>query len=151
MVMTSLPEMSTDEPLGSSGPTALPQSGTGSQVSVYVYTVKALTRLPVGSVGPGLITVNVYAPKAATGRTGGHGRRQRSRTDKSALTHASGAAHRLGSNERLEFLGDAILGAVVCEALFQMYPDYLEGDLTRIKSTVVSRGDLREDKQVVGS
>jgi ribonuclease-3 len=57
----------------------------------------------------------------------------------SALTHASGAEHRLASNERLEFLGDAILGAVVCEMLFQQYPQYLEGDLTRIKSIVVSR------------
>jgi ribonuclease-3 len=56
-----------------------------------------------------------------------------------ALTHASGAEHRLASNERLEFLGDAILGAVVCELLFRQYPQYLEGDLTRIKSIVVSR------------
>jgi len=45
----------------------------------------------------------------------------------------------LASNERLEFLGDAILGAVVCESLYQQYPEYLEGDLTRIKSIVVSR------------
>src|SRR5262249_24333722 len=56
-------------------------------------------------------------------------------TDKSllmsALTHASGALHRLKSNERLEFLGDAILGFVVCERLFQLFPDYLEGDLTK--------------------
>lgn len=58
---------------------------------------------------------------------------------KSALTHASGAQNRLSSNERLEFLGDAILGVVVCEMLFHLYPDYLEGDLTRIKSMVVSR------------
>lgn len=56
-----------------------------------------------------------------------------------ALTHASGAQHRLLSNERLEFLGDAILGSVVCEVLFHRYPEYLEGDLTRIKSVVVSR------------
>ena len=56
-----------------------------------------------------------------------------------ALTHASGAQHRLASNERLEFLGDAILGAVVCELLYAQYPDYLEGDLTKIKSVVVSR------------
>ena len=56
-----------------------------------------------------------------------------------ALTHASGALHRLASNERLEFLGDAILGAVVCELLYNQYPDYLEGDLTKIKSVVVSR------------
>ena len=58
---------------------------------------------------------------------------------RAALTHASGAEHRLASNERLEFLGDAILGAVICEMLFHQYPDYLEGDLTRIKSIVVSR------------
>ncbi|MBL9124069.1 MAG: ribonuclease III [Planctomycetaceae bacterium] len=58
---------------------------------------------------------------------------------RSALTHASGAQHRLASNERLEFLGDAILGAVVCEILFRRYPEYLEGELTKIKSVVVSR------------
>jgi ribonuclease-3 len=56
-----------------------------------------------------------------------------------ALTHASGAHDRLASNERLEFLGDAVLGFVVCELLFHQYPNYLEGDLTKIKSTVVSR------------
>src|SRR3954467_11851058 len=56
-----------------------------------------------------------------------------------ALTHASGANHRLVSNERLEFLGDAILGAIVCELLFRRFPEYLEGDLTRVKSVVVSR------------
>ena len=56
-----------------------------------------------------------------------------------ALTHASIADHRLSSNERLEFLGDAILGAVVCEELYREYPQHLEGDLTRIKSAVVSR------------
>jgi ribonuclease III len=56
-----------------------------------------------------------------------------------ALTHASGANHRLASNERLEFLGDAILGAVVCDLLFRKFPDYQEGELTRIKSIVVSR------------
>lgn len=56
-----------------------------------------------------------------------------------ALTHASGAIHRLASNERLEFLGDSILGAIVCEMLFHRFPDFLEGDLTRIKSVVVSR------------
>lgn len=57
----------------------------------------------------------------------------------SALTHASIAGHRLSSNERLEFLGDAILGMIVCEMLFRQFPEYLEGDLTRIKSVVVSR------------
>jgi ribonuclease-3 len=58
---------------------------------------------------------------------------------RSALTHASGATHRLGSNERLEFLGDSILGLVVCQWLYEEYPEYTEGDLTKIKSSVVSR------------
>jgi len=58
---------------------------------------------------------------------------------RSALTHASGADHRLASNERLEFLGDAILGAIVCELLYLKFPEYQEGELTRIKSVVVSR------------
>jgi ribonuclease-3 len=57
----------------------------------------------------------------------------------SALTHASGVQHRLSSNERMEFLGDAILGMVVCERLYQQYPEYSEGELTKIKSVVVSR------------
>ncbi len=56
-----------------------------------------------------------------------------------ALTHASGADHRLASNERLEFLGDAILGFVACEELFRRYPQQQEGELTKVKSAVVSR------------
>src|SRR5215813_10135591 len=58
---------------------------------------------------------------------------------RAALTHASGADTRLSSNERLEFLGDAVLGLVTCEQLFLRFPDYQEGDLTKIKSVVVSR------------
>jgi ribonuclease III len=58
---------------------------------------------------------------------------------RNCLTHASGANHRLASNERLEFLGDAILGAVVCEMLYLRFPEEPEGELTRIKSIVVSR------------
>ncbi len=67
-----------------------------------------------------------------------------------ALTHASGAEHRLASNERLEFLGDAILGAVVCELLYRQYPDYLEGDLTKIKSIVVSRQTCAKISEALG-
>jgi ribonuclease III len=67
-----------------------------------------------------------------------------------ALTHASGAQHRLASNERLEFLGDAILGAVVCELLYVQYPDYLEGDLTKIKSVVVSRQSCAKISEALG-
>jgi ribonuclease-3 len=56
-----------------------------------------------------------------------------------AVTHASVANSRLKSYERLEFLGDSILGFIVCEYLFQNYKDWLEGDLTKVKSNVVSR------------
>lgn len=69
---------------------------------------------------------------------------------RSSLTHASGAAHRLASNERLEFLGDAILGAVVCDLLFHRFPDFLEGDLTRIKSIVVSRTTCSKIAELLG-
>src|SRR6266487_3280207 len=58
---------------------------------------------------------------------------------RAALTHASGANTRLASNERMEFLGDAILGLVTCEQLYNRFPEYEEGDLTKVKSAVVSR------------
>jgi ribonuclease III len=69
---------------------------------------------------------------------------------RAALTHASGAEHRLASNERLEFLGDAILGFVVCELLFRQFPDYLEGDLTKVKSVVVSRQTCAKISEALG-
>ena len=56
-----------------------------------------------------------------------------------ALTHSSGADTPLMSNERMEFLGDSILGYTVCETVFRQYPHMHEGDMTKIKSAVVSR------------
>jgi ribonuclease-3 len=67
-----------------------------------------------------------------------------------ALTHASGADNRLASNERLEFLGDAILGFVVCELLYEQFPSLLEGDLTKIKSVVVSRKTCAKISRALG-
>jgi ribonuclease-3 len=58
---------------------------------------------------------------------------------RSALTHASSAGTRLESNERMEFLGDSVLGLVICEELYQRLPHAMEGELTKIKSAVVSR------------
>ena len=69
---------------------------------------------------------------------------------RASLTHASGAEHRLASNERLEFLGDAILGFVVCELLFQQFTQYLEGELTKIKSVVVSRQTCAKISEALG-
>jgi ribonuclease-3 len=58
---------------------------------------------------------------------------------RTALTHSSGADSPQSSNERMEFLGDSILGYVICNYLFDTFPDMLEGDMTKIKSAVVSR------------
>lgn len=69
---------------------------------------------------------------------------------KESLTHASLADNRLNSNERMEFLGDAVLDLVVCEALFKRFPQYLEGDLTKIKSAVVSRKTCAEISMETG-
>ena len=48
------------------------------------------------------------------------------------------------SNERLEFLGDAILGSVIAELLFKMYPYKDEGFLTEMRSKIVSRSNLNQ-------
>jgi ribonuclease-3 len=56
-----------------------------------------------------------------------------------AFTHSSAVDIRSSSNERLEFLGDSILSLVICQTLFERSPDYLEGDLTKMKSMLVSR------------
>lgn len=62
-----------------------------------------------------------------------------------ALTHRSALGETLEhyhSNERLEFLGDSVLGVVVTEALYRRYPHRSEGRLTRAKSVLVSREAL---------
>ena len=56
-----------------------------------------------------------------------------------ALTHSSVAPTRLESNERLEFFGDAVLAVVVCKHLYDNHTDLQEGEMTKIKSSVVSR------------
>jgi ribonuclease-3 len=56
-----------------------------------------------------------------------------------AFLHSSAVEYRSLSNERLEFLGDSVLAVVICQALFERFPNYLEGDLTKIKSMLVSR------------
>lgn len=48
------------------------------------------------------------------------------------------------SNERLEFLGDAVLGSVVAEVLFKLYPYEDEGFLTELRSKIVNRGNLNQ-------
>jgi ribonuclease-3 len=59
-----------------------------------------------------------------------------------AVTHSSAKTDDLPCNERLEFLGDSILGMVIAENLFEAHPDFDEGELTLIKSEVVSSRTL---------
>lgn len=69
-----------------------------------------------------------------------------------ALTHRS-FAHEAGgipTNERLEFLGDSVLGIVVTEALFRRHPDSPEGDLARMRAATVSQRALAQVARVLG-
>jgi ribonuclease-3 len=61
-----------------------------------------------------------------------------------ALTHSSAKDKDLPCNERLEFLGDAILGHVVSEYLFHHFPGYEEGELSTMKSIIVSAKTLSD-------
>jgi ribonuclease-3 len=79
-----------------------------------------------------------------------------------ALTHRSlanqqppkddkdGHAGPEGDNERLEFLGDAVLGLVVGEALFLLHPEWSEGELTRVRAQLVSRQHMAEVATTIG-
>ncbi|HEY6488841.1 MAG: ribonuclease III [Terracidiphilus sp.] len=78
-----------------------------------------------------------------------------------ALTHRSLANQRSikdpaktseaeGDNERLEFLGDAVLGLVVGEALFLLHPEWTEGELTRVRAQLVSRQHMAEVAVEIG-
>lgn len=56
----------------------------------------------------------------------------------------NGGEERSGDNERLEFLGDAVLGLVVAEAMFQLHPEWREGELTRMRAQLVSRQHMAD-------
>lgn len=63
-----------------------------------------------------------------------------------ALTHRSFAYENGGlpTNERLEFLGDAVLGLVITEELYRRHPDRPEGDLAKLRSSIVNTHALAE-------
>lgn len=68
-----------------------------------------------------------------------------------ALTHRSAAAENaLESNERLEFLGDSVVGLVISENLYRLFPQYSEGDLAKSKAYIVSETALAEAAQDLG-
>jgi ribonuclease-3 len=76
---------------------------------------------------------------------------------KTALTHSSYANETsVESNERMEFLGDAVLGFIVARVLYDLFPDASEGKLSKMRSAIVSRmnfahfaKELKIDKQIL--
>jgi ribonuclease-3 len=69
------------------------------------------------------------------GQPGAHGKEEDSDTE---------------DNERLEFLGDAVLGLVVAEAMFEAHPEWHEGELTRVRAHLVSRKHMAEVAIAIG-
>jgi ribonuclease-3 len=70
-----------------------------------------------------------------------------------ALTHSSISLERKNypfDNQRLEFLGDAVLQLVVTEHLYKMFPDFSEGRLTKLRTRVVSRSGLKTHAAAIG-
>jgi len=71
-----------------------------------------------------------------------------------SLTHSSWVNEAGGgdghSNERLEFLGDAVIDAVIAQSLYEKYPDFSEGDLTKLRSNIVSGGSLAKVARGLG-
>lgn len=69
-----------------------------------------------------------------------------------AMAHRSWCAEQAntGSNERLEFLGDAVLGLVVTAHVFRRYPDLPEGHLAQVRASVVNSATLAEAAEEVG-
>ncbi len=59
----------------------------------------------------------------------------------SALTHRSASSN---NNERLEFLGDSILGFVIAQKIFELFPSAAEGVLSRLRASLVNQGSLAE-------
>ena len=62
----------------------------------------------------------------------------------------NGKAALAADNERLEFLGDAVLGMAVAEALFAAHPEWQEGELTRVRAQLVSRQHMAEVAEAIG-
>ena len=74
----------------------------------------------------------------------------RSLAHQRVMKEADGVPEVAGDNERLEFLGDAVLGLVVGEALFLLHPEWTEGELTRVRAQLVSRQHMAEVAAHIG-
>ena len=67
-----------------------------------------------------------------------------------ALTHPSISLERKNypfDNQQLEFLGDAVIQLVITEHLYRLYPDFSEGQMTKLRTRIVSRPALKVDRK----
>jgi ribonuclease-3 len=71
-------------------------------------------------------------------------------TGEQALENGHEERAAMEDNERLEFLGDAVLGLMVAEALFAAHPEWQEGELTRVRAQLVSRQHMAEVALAIG-
>ncbi|MGH0029528.1 MAG: ribonuclease III [Myxococcota bacterium] len=71
---------------------------------------------------------------------------------RTSLSHPSHAHELDGTrgNERLEFLGDAVLDLVVSRVLYERHPDWAEGELTRVRSSLVNKRALADQARALG-
>lgn len=67
-----------------------------------------------------------------------------------ALTHPSSTAEEDRDNERMEFLGDSVVNLCIAQALYERHPCWTEGDLTQVKSAVVSTTGLARAAESLG-
>ena len=79
-----------------------------------------------------------------------HALTHRSLTYESAMETDQADDGESTDNERLEFLGDAVLGVVVAEALYQSHPEWDEGELTRVRAQLVSRRHMADVAHALG-
>ena len=92
------------------------------------------------------LLVRALTHRSLANERGANERAGHEATLESIQAEAAGA----GDNERLEFLGDAVLGLVVAEALFLLHPEWREGELTRIRAQLVSRQHMAEVGLAIG-
>ena len=74
----------------------------------------------------------------------------RSLVNQQAIELGPEATASTSDNERLEFLGDAVLGLVVGEGLFLLHPEWQEGELTRVRAQLVSRQHMARVATAIG-
>lgn len=114
---------------------------TGLPAFVRAVPARLFQRPPRGKSGDGAAPGNTLVDLIGELSPGLRGR---------ALTHSSWVEDRADSNERLEFLGDSVLGLAIALTLCRRYPESPEGELARLKAFVVSRASCAQVAERLG-